>query len=105
VVDVHESPAVPPFDPQGDVRFGYLTAGGLLLVLGWGLGVAANVLLHLSAPAAGHRLWHLYFAPALGPYALAVLGFGLVTGAFGVVLLALGRAAPRGPFVLPGADL
>ena len=102
MVDVHEEPAVPPTDEGGDARYGYFAAGGLLIALGWGLGVVANVLLHLLAPSGGHRVWHAYFAPGLGPYAWAVLGLGLFSGALGVVLLGLGRSAPKGPFVLPG---
>jgi hypothetical protein len=103
-VDLQETPAVPPFDPKGDVRLGYYAAGGLLVALGWGVGIVANVLLHRLAPAGGYRWMGAYFGAALGPYAWAVLGLGLFTGAFGVFLLALGREAPRGPFVLPGFD-
>lgn len=104
MVDLQEDPAVPPFDPKGDVRFGYYLAGGILVTLGWGLGVFANLVLHLTAPAGGYRLLHVEIGGSLGPYAWAVLGLGLFTGAFGGVLLALGRSAPRGPIVLPGYD-
>lgn len=104
MVDLEESPAVPPFDAPGDVRLGYLVAGGLLVAVGWGLGVIVNVLLHVLAPSGGHRLWHLYFGPSLGPYAWATVGLGLFAGALGVVLLGLGRRSPPGPFVLPGAE-
>ncbi len=104
VVDIQETPAVPPFDTKGDPRLGYFVAGGLLVVLGWVLGVVLNVLLHVYAPSGGLRIYGVYFGHALGPYAWATLGLGLFTGAFGVVLLALGRSSPSGPFVLPGAD-
>jgi len=104
VVDVPEAPAVPPFDPQGDVRFGYFVAGGLFLALGWGLGVVVNLLLHLLAPAGGYRLGPVLVGSTVGPYAWAVLGFGALTGAFGLILIALGRESPTGPVVLPGAD-
>ncbi len=104
-MDVHETPAVPPFDPKGDVRLGYQIAGGVLIALGWGLAVVVNVLAHVSAPAGGHRILSFYFGPSLGPYAWASLGLGLFTGIFGVVLLLIARDAPAGPFVLPGADL
>jgi hypothetical protein len=105
VVDLQETPAVPPFDPKGDVRLGLYGAGGTLIALGWALGVVLNVLLHVYAPAGGHRLLHVYFGPAMGPYAWATLGLGAFTGAFGVVLLVLARSAPEGPFVLPGVDV
>jgi hypothetical protein len=104
VVDVQDAPAVPPFDPKGDVRLGYYLSGGILVALGWGLGVVVNLILHLSAPAGGYRLFDVGIAGSLGPYAWAVVGLGLFTGAFGTVFLALGRSAPRGPIVLPGFD-
>jgi len=104
VVDVQETPAVPPFDPKGDERIGYFAAGGVLIALGWGVGVVLNVLLHLLAPSGGHWLYHAYFGHSLGPYAWATLGFGAVTGALGVVLLGIARASPKGAFVLPGYD-
>lgn len=104
MVDLHETPAVPPFDPEGDLRLGYYAAGATLIALGWGVAVVVNVLLHRLAPAGGFRLLHAYFGPTLGPYAWAVAGLGLFSGALGVVLLALGRASPKGPFVLPGYD-
>ncbi len=104
MVDVQETPAVPPFDPGGDVRLGYFGAGATLIALGWGLGVVVNLLAHFLAPSVGSRLLHYDIGRSLGPYAWAVLGLGLFTGAFGVVLIALGRSSPKGRFVLPGAD-
>ncbi len=104
MVDIQETPAVPPFDPQGDERRGYFIAGGLLIFLGWGLGVVANALLHYLAPKGGMRFFGVYFAPALGSYAWATLAFGLGTGAMGIVLLLVGRSAPKGAIVLPGYD-
>jgi len=104
VVDLQETPAVPPFDPEGDVRLGYFAAGGLLIALGWGFGVVMNILLHVLAPSGGRRWFNVYIGPTLGPYAWAVIGLGLFTGALGTVLIALGRESPRGRFVLPGYD-
>ncbi len=104
MTNLQEEPAVPPFDPQGDERAGYFAAGGLLVVLGWGLGVLTNVIAHLSAPAGGTRWWGVYIGPELGAYAWGVLGLGLFAGAFGVVLIGIGRGSPRGPMVLPGYD-
>lgn len=102
MVDLQETPAVPPFDPGGDVRLGYFIAGGLLVALGWGLGVVANLVLHYVAGSAGMSFGGHVITSTFGPYALATLGFGLFTGAFGVVLVALARGSPRGPLVLPG---
>jgi len=104
VVDLQETPAVPPFDPKGDVRIGYHIAGGILVTLGWGFGVVGNLVLHWLAPSGGYRLYRVVIAGSLGPYAWALLGFGLFVGAFGVVLIAVARGAPQGPVVLPGYD-
>ncbi|HTP55022.1 MAG TPA: hypothetical protein VML94_08730 [Thermoplasmata archaeon] len=104
MVDVQETPAVPPFDPQGDERAGYFLGGGLLIAAGWGVALGLNVALHLTAPAGGRLFYGLRVASAWGPEGIALALFGAFTGAMGVVLLALGRASPRGPLVLPGAE-
>lgn len=104
VVDLHETPAVPPFDPGGDERLGYFVAGGLLIAAGWGIAVGLNVLLHQTASSAGLGSSGLHVGHAWGPRGAAIALFGAFTGAFGVVLVALGRDSPRGPFVLPGAE-
>jgi len=104
VVDLQETPAVPPMDPGGDVRVGYRIAGGLLVALGWGLAVVGNLLAHYLAGSAGITVLGHELTSTLGPYAWATFGFGLFTGAFGVVLIALGQTAPEGPLVLPGYD-
>jgi len=104
VVDIHESPAVPPFDPKGDERAGYFIGGGLLIFLGWGVAVVANLLLHFAAGSGGLSLHFFRISTTLGPYAWATFGFGLFTGAIGLLLLLLGRVSPRGKVVLPGYD-
>ena len=102
VVDIHETPAVPPMDPGGDPRLGYFLAGGLLIFLGWGLGVVANYLLHAWAGPGGAVVGWVHVNSTWGAYAYATLGFGLFTGAIGAVLIALGRASAKAPLVLPG---
>jgi len=102
VVDVHETPAVPPEVPGGDERAGYFLGGALLIVLGWGLGVVVNLLLHVMAGSSGLSVVGVRITSDVGPYAWALVGFGLFTGALGVVLVALGRASPKGPVILPG---
>ena len=104
MVDIHETPAVPPTDYGGDERIGYFIAGSILIFLGWVGGVLANLLLHFAAGSSGMTLGWIRITSTLGSYAWAVFGFGLFTGAIGAVLLALGRASPKGPFVLPGVN-
>lgn len=104
VVDIHETPAVPPMEPGGDERLGYYIAGGLLLFLGWGLGVGANLALHSLAGSGGMTFFWVRLSSGLGPYAWAALAFGLFTGAVGAVLVGLATRSPRGPVVLPGFD-
>jgi hypothetical protein len=104
VVDLQETPATPPEDHGGDERYGYQLAGSVLIALGWGLGVVVNLLLHYQARTGAFVDAGVHFGPTLGPYAWAVFGLGLVTGAMGVAILAVARSTPRGPFVLPGVD-
>ncbi len=104
MVDLQETPATPPFDSKGDERIGYFVAGGTLLVLGWGLGVVVNLLLHWEARMGPFQVWTVHFGPTLGAYAWAVFALGLASGAVGAAFLAIARSAPRGAFALPGAD-
>ncbi len=104
MVDVQNTPAVPPTDYGGDERAGYLFAGGTMILLGWGVGVALNLVLHHMAPAGGLTVAGIWFGRTVGTYAWAAAAFGFVTGAVGVGLLAVGRATPKGRLVLPGSD-
>lgn len=89
-------------EPGGDPRLGYFIAGGLLIALGWGFGVLGNLLVHEWAGSSGRLVGWVHVSSTLGAYAWATLLFGAFTGTFGVVLLFLGRASPKGPIVLPG---
>ena len=104
MVDIQETPAVPPMDPGGDERVGYLLAGGILIALGWGLAVLVNLLLHFLAGSGGMTVGGHVITSTLGAYAWATFALGLFAGGFGVVLVAFGRASPKGPLVLPGYD-
>ena len=81
-----------------------VVAGGVLIALGWGLAVAANLVAHYLAGSGGMMVAGHELTSTLGPYAWATFAFGLFTGAFGVVLLALGRGSPKGRLILPGYD-
>jgi hypothetical protein len=102
VTELDERPAVPPMDTGADERYGFFVAGALLVLIGWGLLTALNVLLHRIAPASGFHVgsWALY--PAFGAYAWIAAALGLVTGLLGAVLIQYGRDSPKGRFVLPG---
>ena len=102
MTDLNEMPAVPPFDAGGDERAGMIAAGGVLIALGWGLGVLANLYLHWAAPAAGTSIGGVTIPHTLGALAWATLVIGLGTGALGFAMAALARAEPKGPLVLPG---
>jgi hypothetical protein len=102
VVDIHETPPVPPEDAGGDERIGWWITGALCILFGWVGAVAANLLAHLEAPSGGWNLGPWWIGPAMGPYAWTTLGFGVAIGAFGVVMFHLASQAHRGPFVLPG---
>jgi len=95
---------VPPTDYGGDDRAGCFVASGLLIFLGWGLGVFLNVTLHMLAAASGTIVAGIWFGPTLGTYAWAAVGFGILTGGIGVGLLFVARATPKGRLVLPGTD-
>lgn len=104
MVDIQETPAVPPMDPGGDERVGYFLAGAILVALGWGFAVLLNLWLHYMAGSGALSFGGHTITSTLGSYAWATLGFGIFVGAFGVVLIALGRTYPKGPLVLPGYD-
>ncbi len=100
--DLYEKPAVPPAEAGGDERLGFRIAAGVLIFLGWGLGVVANLVVHRLASSSGLPLGPLRVFPTLGPFAWALVGFGLFTGAIGIALLWLAERSPPGPLVLPG---
>ncbi|MCI4368506.1 MAG: hypothetical protein L3K09_02945 [Thermoplasmata archaeon] len=102
MTDLSETPAVPPTDYGGDERLGLFIAGGLLLLFGFGVAVILNLFLHLSAPSGGSVLGPWRITSTMGPYAWAILAFGLVTGIVGAALIALGRETAPGALVLPG---
>jgi hypothetical protein len=104
VSNLQETPATPEEPTGGDERIGYFAAGGVLVALGWGLGVVVNLLLHWVARGGAFVLLGVHFGGTMGAYSWAVFGLGLVAGALGVALLALARATPRGKFILPGVD-
>jgi hypothetical protein len=102
VVDLHESPAVPPEPEGGNPRIGWAITGALALLAGWVGAVGGNLALHRLAPASGWTIGPWWIGRTMGPYAWTTFGIGLAVGAFGAVLLYLASRSPRGPFVLPG---
>ena len=102
MTDVSEAPAVPPSDPGGDDRLGLLIAGGLLIVAGWGIAVALNLILHWTAPSGGTPFGPVRIYPTFGWYSGATFALGAVSGLLGAALIGLALRTERGPFVLPG---
>ena len=102
MTDLSESPAVPPMDAGGDERIGLQVAGLLLIVLGFGVGTFGNLAVHVSAGSGGTTVGPWTVHTALGPYAWAILLFGIASGLLGVAFLAIARDLPKGPAVLPG---
>jgi hypothetical protein len=100
--DLSERPPVPPEETGGDEAIGYAIAGAVLIALGFGVGVILNVLLHQMAGTSTLAVGPWVVSGTYGPYAEAILAGGLLTGAFGLVLLALAQRTPGGRFVLPG---
>lgn len=101
--DLSERPASPPEPVGGNPRAGLLAAGALLILLGFGLAVVLNLLLHMMAGTAGMTIGPSRITSTVGDVAWAVVGTGLLTGLFGVGLLLVARSLPRGPLALPGA--
>ena len=104
MTDPQDVPAVAPEDEGGNERAGLRIAGALAVLVGWGLGVFLNVLLHVSAHSGGRVVGWVRVYPALGPYAWGVLLLGLFTGAFGLAMIWVSRDAPAGPLRLPGTS-
>jgi hypothetical protein len=100
--DLQETPATPPEDYRGDERAGYLGAGLLLLVLGWGAGDLLNLLVHAHAPAGGQAFGPFWIFPTFGPFAWGVAVLGFFAGALGAAMLGIGWSMPNDRLVLPG---
>lgn len=100
--DLDDRPAVPPLDAGGDERYGFFVAGAILILLGWGVLLLLNLLLHRMAPSSGLAFGPLTVYPGFGPFAWIASALGAVTGLIGLALLQFGRSSPKGPFVLPG---
>ena len=103
MTDLQDRPAVEPMDTGGDARYGFLLAGALLVVLGWGVLLALNLLLHRTAPPGGFDLGVVRVYGTLGAFGQAAALLGAGAGIVGVVLAYYGARSPKGPFVLPGA--
>jgi hypothetical protein len=104
MVDLQETPAVPPTDFGGDERFGLHTAGAVLIGVGWAGALVLNLLFHAVAPSQGWVVYYWRIYPHPGPIAVGVAILGFFTGLMGLAMILLAREEPDGPLVLPGFD-
>jgi hypothetical protein len=102
--DLNETPAVPETPTGGDERAGLYVAGATLVLLGWGVAIVLNALLHAAAPAGGVHLGVFVVYARWGAYAQATALIGLLTGGVGAGVLYTAHSAPAGPLVLPGYE-
>jgi hypothetical protein len=102
MTDLQETPATPPEDYGGDERAGYLAAGLLLLIVGWGASILLNIVVHAMAPTGGQAFGPFWIYPTWGVYAWGVAVVGFFAGALGAAMLSLGWSMPYQPLVLPG---
>ncbi|MCI4323753.1 MAG: hypothetical protein L3K03_07020 [Thermoplasmata archaeon] len=103
MTDLSERPPVPPEETGGDERIGLGIAGSLLLLFGIGFCIVTNVALHEMAGAGGVLVGPWLVGHAFGPYGYAAIALGILTSAFGAVLIVLSGRTRHGPFVLPGS--
>jgi|GEM_PF-2457722 hypothetical protein len=89
---------------EGNVRVGFLVAGLLLVVFGWGGAVILNVYLHTIAPPNGIPvlLWRVYPGWSLYDGVLAFLG--VLATLVGLGMLYLARHKPSGSVRLPDTE-
>lgn len=86
----------------GNRRAGWYAGGVILLMLGFGVGVIANLLLHAAAPV-GQCVQFLpgfWVCNSWGWYATVVLVLGLFATLVGVGMVALAVQMPRAPLRL-----
>jgi hypothetical protein len=102
VTDLSEQPPVPPEETGGDEQIGLGFAGAILLLFGVGGCILGNIGLHVMAGSHGVMVGPWLVHRAFGPYGYAGIALGILTGAFGVVLLFLASRTKDGPFILPG---
>ena len=104
MTDLQETPATPPEEYGGDARAGYLSAGFLFLVLGWGVGIVTNLLVHAIAPIGGQSFGPFWISPVWGTWAYGVAILGFFVGALGAAMMSIGWSMPEGTLVLPGYE-
>ena len=102
MVDVQETPATPPEEYGGDERAGFVATGVFLVIVGWGVGILLNFLVHAEASAAGQSFGPFWIDPTFGVWAWGTAIVGFFAGLLGSAMLGIGWSMPRGPLVLPG---
>ena len=89
---------------EGNQRAGFIVAGLLLVLLGWGVGVVANYVLHAVAPSGGIPLGLVTVYPGWSWYATFVLILGVFATLLGLGMFYLAMQKPRAPVHLPDVE-
>lgn len=89
---------------SGNRRAGYFIAASFLLILGFGVGVALNILVHITAPSQGVRVFFVTVYPYFGWYAVLVLALGVVSAFIGLGMIWLGLNERFGRLSLPDTE-
>lgn len=89
---------------DGNRRAGFIVAGSLLLILGTGVGMLANLALHSIAPAQGLSLGLFTVYPGWSWYATVVFVLGAFATLVGLGMLWLSGFSPSGPVHLPDTE-
>lgn len=85
---------------SGNARAGYFIAASFLLVFGFGVGIAMNLIIHATAPAQGIKVFFMTVYPTFGLYSIIVFVLGALSTIVALGMIWLGIDKPVGPLTL-----